>query len=151
MTLPDSISNEYETNVAPPIDKGGSMSKTQTQALIWIILLAVIILGAIITGVYFLVQPGVNTGMVRDIFLIFLAVEFLVIGLAMVILTIQLATLINLLNNEIKPILNSTQETIDTLRGTTEFLSANLVAPIIKLNEYMAGIRKFVDVINIFK
>ena len=69
-----------------------------------------------------------------------MAVEFLFIGLVLIIMVVQLARLINLLQNEVKPILDSTNETVSTLRGTTQFLSDNLTEPVIKLNEYLAGI-----------
>ena len=86
---------------------------------------------------------------VRDIFIIFLALESLVIGAALVVLVIQLASLINLLQNEVKPILKSTNETVNTLRGTTEFLSENLVEPVIKLNSYLAGLKKLFDLFGV--
>jgi hypothetical protein len=88
---------------------------------------------------------------VRDIFIIFMALESLLIGAALVVLIIQLASLINLLQNEVKPILKSTSETVNTLRGTTEFLSENLVEPVIKLNSYLAGLKKFFDLFNIVR
>jgi hypothetical protein len=86
---------------------------------------------------------------VRDIFIIFMALESLVIGAALVVLVIQLASLINLLQNEIKPILKSTSETVNTLRGTSEFLSENLVEPVIKLNSYLAGLKKLFDLFGV--
>ena len=85
----------------------------------------------------------------RDIFIIFLALESLVIGAALVVLIIQLASLINLLQNEVKPILKSTNETVNTLRGTSAFLSENLVEPVIKLNSYLAGLKKLFDMFGI--
>jgi hypothetical protein len=71
-----------------------------------------------------------------------MALESIVIGLALIILIVQIARLINLLQNEIKPIIDSTNETVSTLRGTTHFLSNNLVEPVIKLNEYLAGFQQ---------
>lgn len=88
---------------------------------------------------------------VRDIFIIFLALESLLVGGALVVLIIQLASLINLLQNEVKPILKSTTDTVNTLRGTTEFLSENLVEPVIKLNSYLAGLRKVIDLLGIIR
>ena len=79
---------------------------------------------------------------------IVIAVESMVIGLVLIILVVQLAKLINLLQNEIKPILDSTNETVSTLRGTTEFLSNNLAEPVIKLNEYFAGLQSFLKIIR---
>jgi len=60
---------------------------------------------------------------------------------------VQLATLINLLQNEIKPILEATNETANTVRGTAKFLSDSAVEPVIKLNEYLAGLKKLYDLV----
>jgi hypothetical protein len=35
------------------------------------------------------------------------------------------------------------------LRGTSEFLSENLVEPVIKLNSYLAGLKKLFDLFGI--
>ncbi len=102
----------------------------------------VLLLALIIAGLAFLLQPGTDTGRLRDIFIIFLALEFLIIGLALIILIIQIARLTHLLQHEVKPILESTTDTIQTLRGTTKFMSEQLVQPIIRLNQYLAGMSK---------
>jgi hypothetical protein len=118
----------------------------------WIILIAVVLVGLIVTGIVFLTRAGAEAAsQVRDIFIIFLALESFVIGAVLVILVIQITTLVNLVQNEIKPILKSTTDTINTLKGTTQFLSQNLVDPVIKVNSYTAGIRRLFDLINIFK
>ena len=109
----------------------------------------IVILAAIVTAIYFLLQPGSPTGTIRDIFIIFMAVESLIIGAALVILIIQVASLINLLQNEVKPILESTTETVNTLRGTTQFLSENLVEPVIKLDSSLAGLRKILELLGV--
>ncbi len=113
--------------------------------VIGIIIAALVVLAGITAAVIALTEhPAVATN-IRDIFIIFMAFESLIIGAALVVLVIQIAGLINLLQNEVKPILESTSETVNTLRGTTEFLSENLVEPVIKLNSYLAGLRKFFD------
>jgi hypothetical protein len=109
----------------------------------------IVFLAGIGMAVFFLLQPGARTGTIRDIFIIFMAFESLVIGAALIILIIQVASLLNLLQNELKPILKSTSETVNTLRGTTEFLSENLVEPVIKLNSYLAGLRKLLDMFGL--
>jgi len=73
----------------------------------------------------------------------------LVIGAALVILIIQLASLINLIQNEVRPILNATSETVNTLRGTVEFLGENVVEPVVKLNGYLAGLRRMLELMGI--
>ncbi|MEK7325379.1 MAG: hypothetical protein AAB217_09020, partial [Chloroflexota bacterium] len=71
------------------------------------------------------------------------------IGFALVILMIQLARLTNLLQHEIKPILESTNETVNTVRGTAIFVSENIVDPVMKLNGYVAALSKFFELINL--
>jgi phosphotransferase system glucose/maltose/N-acetylglucosamine-specific IIC component len=111
----------------------------------------VILIGLAAWGIYALTQNPAAAANVRDIFIIAMAFMLLVVGIALVILMIQLATLINLLQNEVRPILQSTSETVNTLRGTTEFLSENLVEPVIKLNSYLAGLRKFFDLLGFIR
>jgi hypothetical protein len=123
-----------------------SALRKQRWIVAGIILTVILVLAGIVVAVIVLSKnPAVATN-VRDIFIIFMALESLIIGAALVVLVIQVASLINLLQNEVKPILKSTSETVNTLRGTTEFLSENLVEPVIKLNSYLAGLRKFFDV-----
>ena len=119
----------------------------------WIvILIAVLLLALIITGIVFLSgRTAEQTGKLRDIFIIFMALESLIIGIALIILVIQLAVLTNLIQNEVKPILDATQDTVKTLKGTTTFLSNNLVEPVMKLNEYLAALKKILDIVRFTK
>jgi hypothetical protein len=125
--------------------------RKQRWIIAGIISAIILVLAGIGFAVFFLLQPGSPTSTIRDIFIIFMAFESLIIGVALVVLIIQIASLINLLQNEVKPILQSTSETVNTLRGTTEFLSENLVEPVIKLNTYLAGLRKFFDMFGLNK
>jgi hypothetical protein len=85
---------------------------------------------------------------VRDLFIIALAFEsFVVVGL-LVWLILELRGLTKLLKDEIQPILASAKETVSTVRGTTTFVSDNLVSPIIKLSGYFAGLRAMVDTLT---
>ena len=104
-----------------------------------------------LVSVYYLSLPTTDTERIRDIFIIFLSLEFLVLGLTMMILIVQLSTLINLLQNEIKPIIESTNETANTLRGTAAFISENLTEPVITLNEYLSAFRQFFITIGLFR
>lgn len=108
-----------------------------------------VILAAIAAAIFGLTRDAETTSNIRDIFIIFMAFESLIIGAALVILVIQVASLTNLLQNEIKPILKATTDTVNNLRGTTEFLSENLVEPVIKLNSYLAGLRKILDLFKL--
>ena len=131
------------TTTQPPEE---AVSQASNRKKLWIMVGAisgvVIVLALIALVVYALLQNDTRTANIRDIFIIFMAFESLIIGAALVVLIVQVASLINLLQNEVKPILESTSDTVNTLRGTTEFLSENLVEPVIKLNSYLAGLRR---------
>lgn len=124
---------------------GGQRSRA---GIILIIAAVLIVILLIVAAVLLIRSDNETTGRVRDVFIIFMALESLVIGVAMVVLIVQLATLINLLQNEIKPIIHSTNETVNTLRGTATFLSDNLVEPVIRLNAYMAGFKEFIGLVR---
>ncbi|MHB8193788.1 MAG: hypothetical protein ACYDGL_10990 [Bellilinea sp.] len=134
--------------IAEPKPSSLPESKSKIQIRSILIILAVVLLVATVVGGIFLLAsaPEGTTAKVRDIFIIVMALESLILGVGLIVLILQLATLINLLQNEIKPILDSTTETVNNLRGTTQFLSNNLVEPVLKLNEYLAGMKKFWDV-----
>jgi nitrate reductase gamma subunit len=109
------------------------------------IIAGILILAAVVVATIFLVRADKDvTAQIRDIFIIFMALTSLVLGIALVVLIAQLAILINLLQNEIRPILDSTTETVNTLKGTTQFLSNNLTEPVIKLNEYLAILKRII-------
>lgn len=76
---------------------------------------------------------------IRDIFFIVLGLEFILIIIALAVLILQIARLINLLQNEIKPILDNTQDTVNSAKGTVEFVSSNVTRPIVRAGGFVAG------------
>jgi len=136
------ISENYAELTSGRRPTTGLVSK---RVIVVIAVIAILVVAGLVAGTVFLLKADAATAeKMRDIFIIFMAFESILIGSALVILAIQLAVLINLLQNEIKPILDTTNETINTIRGTANFLSSNLVEPVIKLNEYVAALRKIV-------
>lgn len=139
---------------SPIEDKSTTKDQNKQRLLVvGLVIFGIVILGFLITGIVFLVSPGLTSidtvSRLRDIFIILMALESLLIGLALTILIIQIARLTNLLENEVKPILDSTNETISNLRGTTKFLSDNLVEPVIRLNELLAVFQRITDILKI--
>ena len=123
--------------------------RRRQMAVAGLVVGVVLLLALLITAVIYLALPDTNTERIRDIMIIIMALEFMFLGVAMLVLIVQLATLINLLQNEIIPIVESTNETANTLRGTTEFLSQNLTEPVIKLNQYLAGLMRLTELIGL--
>ena len=114
------------------------------------IIIGVLLLLGLIVGLVFLARAeGQVVTQVRDIFIILMALMMFVIGVALVVLILQIANLTNLLQHEIKPILHSTTDTVNTLKGTVRFLSDNVSEPVIKLNESLASIKKLVDIFRL--
>lgn len=123
-------------------------SKKITTILIISVVAVLLLLGV---AIFFLLQPDAPTAQIRDVFIIIVAFETLVIGVALIVLIVQLASLINLLQNEVRPILTATSETVNNLRGTAEFLGENVVEPVIKLNGYLAGMTRVIELMGIRK
>jgi hypothetical protein len=139
----------------PPITSSSPDPKELRRQRVIIIVLGIIVvfsLCLLILGLYFLLNPELSTNetvaRVRDVFIILMALESMLTGLALTILIIQVARLTNLLENEVKPILDSTNETVSNLRGTTKFLGDNLVEPVIKLNEIVAVFQRLADILR---
>ncbi|MBI3170391.1 MAG: hypothetical protein HYZ22_18055 [Chloroflexi bacterium] len=123
--------------------------RKQKQMMAAIITGVIAFLGLLIWAIVALMRPETPTDKIRDVFIIVVALETLVIGVALIVLVIQLASLINLLQNEVRPILHATSETVNTLRGTAEFLGENVIEPVIKLNGYLAGLKRMLELLGV--
>ncbi|MGB8982637.1 MAG: hypothetical protein WCC12_12230 [Anaerolineales bacterium] len=149
------VTPETTSEVIPPRPAGEvnptDQEKKTKRIIAAVIIAAVIILAGLIAAIWYLMQGTTPTDRIRDIFIIVVALESLVIGVALIILIIQLAGLINLLQNEVRPILNATNETVNHLRGTTEFLGESVVEPVIKLNGYLAGMNRVIELMGLRK
>lgn len=139
------ISNKINLDQGPVI-KDQDSNEDNKKYLATAIIIGVIIIALVVLATIFLIKPenSAMTEQLRDVFIIFMALISLVLGIALVVLIIQLSVLINLLQNEIRPILDSTTETVNTLKGTTRFISNNITEPVIKLNQYLAMLKKLI-------
>ncbi|HHH42321.1 MAG TPA: hypothetical protein ENK56_10010 [Chloroflexi bacterium] len=113
----------------------------------WIILAVVVALILLVLGVIFLLGHPETTATIRDLFIIVLAVESLIILTLLAILVYQLWTLIRMLREEVRPILRTTNETLNTVKGTTEFVSRQVTSPAITAASYAAGARRSLQVL----
>lgn len=132
---------------AEQLEQERQMKRTMTIVGIGAFIL-LLLLGV---AIYFLLQPATPTDKIRDVFIIVVALESLVIGVALIVLVMQLASLVNLLQNEVRPILKATNETVNNLRGTAEFLGENVVEPVVKLNGYLAGLTRMLELMGLKK
>lgn len=150
------LSSEKTSETAPDRQPEEALTTQEADSrskriMTFVIIGIVVLLVLLALSIYFLLQPGTPTDRIRDVFIIVVALESLVIGVALIILIIQLASLINLLQNEVRPILDATSETVNNLRGTAEFLGENMVEPVIKLNGYLAGMSRVIELLGVKK
>ncbi len=79
---------------------------------------------------------------VRDVLIIVMALELAVIGVALVVFLVQLARFVNLMNNEVRPILASATDTVNAVRGTALFMNKHVTAPVMAVVSTLGGFGK---------
>lgn len=134
----DEIQEAPATDVPDAEEKKGS----RTGRTIGIVLAVVLVVAIVVASIYGLVSYPSITARLRDVSIIVLALVTIIIGLSLVVLMFQLQSLIVLLRDEIKPILDSANETASTVRGTTTFVSDAVVTPLIEAAGYAAAVRQ---------
>ena len=85
---------------------------------------------------------------VRDLAIILLAIESLIIGVVLIVLIWEVRNLTKFLREEIKPILESADETVRTVRGTTTFVSKTVVNPVVQVSSIAAGVLQALRILS---
>lgn len=130
-----------------PAEMAPAMERPAKKAIptLYVALAAVVILaigiGAIVLAVWLASSFPAEIEAVRDIIIIAFALESCLFGIVLLMVMMMLIRLVNMLEFEIKPILEKTNETIGLVRGTSSFLSDNVVRPTISARSYIAGAR----------
>lgn len=121
-------------------------NRTEAVPTVYVVIgiVVLIVLGiALAAGILFLASNySAELEAVRDVFIIALALESCVFGVVLLLMLIMLIRLVNTVEFEIKPILEQTNETIGTVRGTTNFVSKNVIDPVVKTKSYVVGVRQ---------
>jgi len=84
---------------------------------------------------------------IRDVALVVLAVESIVIGLALVLTLLELRSLTRLLKDEIAPMLDTAKETVTIVKGTTDFVGEGVVRPMIKVASMGSAVRRAAQIV----
>jgi hypothetical protein len=133
----DDIQPQVEYESLPQQEELLPRSYIVAGVIVTIVLAVLLILGV----VWLASTQGATMEALRDIMIIVLALESCVFGIVLMLLLIMMIRLVNMLEFEIKPILEKTNETLGTVRGTTTFVSDHVVQPVTKATSYMAGFR----------
>ena len=110
------------------------------------VIMLLLVAGLVLFGMFLLRNPDL-TRTLRDLVIIVLALEMLVMGIAIIVVTVQLARLLHLIRYEIKPILEQASDTIVALRSIARLVSDNVAAPVVKLGGTLAGAVRFLRII----
>lgn len=136
----------------PPTTQTDEVTRQIRSALIAIgVVFGLLVLALIGLAVFLALNAG-TTGpsveVIRDLVVVIMALEIIIIGVAVIVLLVQIARLVNLLNNEITPLLETTNETLTIVRGTAQFMSKYLAEPVIKANAQVRGVANVVQEVD---
>ncbi len=114
----------------------------RAKKMIGIVIIAVVVIGLALLGAgYFLYWRPDMTIFLRDIAVIILAFETLLVIFFLGVMTVLLIYVVLTLEREIKPVLDATSETVYTVRGTTTFVSDTVVSPILKAASIVGAVK----------
>jgi len=150
-----------ETSAEPSLEPSPAELRARRLLITGLVVAGLLLLGLVALLVFLSVDayqaaytgagpsPGaVVVELLRDAAIIFVAFETLFIGVLLIILMLQVQSLVVLLRDEIKPMLEAANETLTTVRGTTQFVSHNVVSPVVKWSGYLAGLQRIVREIS---
>jgi hypothetical protein len=130
-------------------DNGNSESSDQAKKLLIgaIASTVIMVVGLLVIAgllVYYADSASPAVEVVRDLFVIVLALSMILIMVAITVLLVQVARFVNLMTNEITPIIDTATDTVNTVRGTAEFLSRHVTEPVVSTAGALGGIAKVV-------
>lgn len=108
---------------------------------IGLVVAAIVLLALIVLTIVFLFSNPPVALAVRNLLIIVVAIQILIVDIITIVLLLQVVKLLRYLITELVPVVNSLQETVGTVRGTTTFMSDTLVSPAIVAASKVAGIR----------
>ena len=85
---------------------------------------------------------------VRDILIIVLALESIVLGIFLGLVLWQIWKLVKLIREEVTPLLDTTKESVEEITHTTQFVGRSVAAPFVKAQAWAAGLREAVRTVR---
>jgi len=138
---------EIENAALPQGSEAEPAKRSNLRKRLLIILIVVVIVAAIGAALWGMATHESFTAVLRDIAIIILALVTGLIGVFLAILIFQVQSLIHLLRTEVKPILDSANRTVSTVRGTSTFVSDTVVSPVIQVLSFASGVRRTAKVL----
>ena len=134
--------------------KDGDASQFRNGVIAFVVVLALITIGLALLA--WALASSAETAaasvvVVRDLVIIVMAAEFIVIATAVTVLIIQIARLVNLLTNEVRPLIDTATDTVKSVRGTAEFVSRHVTDPVIKTAGALGGLSKMLSDVEVLR
>ena len=111
-------------------------------------LVVVLVVVALCGSLYLLLTVENLAANVRDLLIIVLAFESIVIATAMIFMVWQLYQLIMLLRNEIVPLIHTTKDTVEQVKHTTTFIGQSVASPVVSASGFLAGTKAMLDTLR---
>lgn len=112
-----------------------------SSAVLGGIIILIFVIGLIFAFSTSLEITVARTQYIRDILMIALTLEGILIVGALAVLVVQTGRIINMLKKEIRPVIANAQQTVTTTKVTAEFVGQNVTEPIVKTSAFIAGVR----------
>jgi hypothetical protein len=151
---PKSSSNDEARALSEPTqsnhsaDASAGLSSSRKPAVIAAIVAIVILVVFIVVAVFLFNHPSA-TAVLRDIFIILLGIETMIIGLlaiaaivAIIYLALKVYDLVQFVQNELGPMLNRADDTMRTVQSRAVFVSDTAVKPVVEIMAQVAAIRQ---------
>ncbi len=134
-----------QTTATPAETRGLSVTRIALGATIGIgiVIIVIFVIGlgfALLTDA---TQTAGKIQIIRDIVVIIIAIEGILIVVGLAVLIAQIARLVNLLQTETRPILDNAAAAAKSAKGTADFVGENVAEPIIKAGGFFAGLGVF--------
>lgn len=133
--------NEQPKSEVKSPEARSTMDPRAKKMIVVVFITIVVTVALLVVAGFFLYSRPQATTFLRDVAIIILAFETLVVIFFLGVMTVLLIYVILTLEREIKPVLNATSETVYTVRGTTTFISDTVVSPIMTVASIVGAAR----------
>ena len=132
-----------DDNKEVTLDRAEKKSR-RTTTIVGVI--AAVLVIVIVASFVLMIQAG-TTGVWRDVIVIIVALESLIVMALMIVLVFQVIAMVRMLRDEIKPLIESAQDTVESARGTTRFVSQKVISPAISVASAVASVKRMAEVL----
>jgi len=140
-TLPEPTQEGYGAEAST------ELSASRTPAIIAGVVAVVTLVVLILIGVWLFNHPAA-AAVLRDIFIILLGIQSIIIGLLLLVLVVatiyvalKMYDLTQFVQDELRPMLQRADDTLRTVQSRTAFVSDAAVKPVIEVMSYAAWMR----------